>query len=216
MKKTIILFFAIMFVFSAFVSADTFPANSHLVSKCVTIDNLDEFPEIAVVKRITGPGGSTTVNGGLEIIDNTCLSKGYKFNNLNLLWVEKTYVDTLNLENYDPYTKVLKKDIEYDEEHKCYRDMSQETFSCRDSMEEWYEDEPLDTNFHAFDVDIEPWGGYVSNSNPMTEIEEHYNIIKTNDGYDLELYGTNKEKDNKYNIFYSAVCFFKNLFGGRC
>lgn len=84
----------VMFLSRA-ASADIPPPNSHYLDYCAKITNLDQFPDIVILGKITGIQNDVTV-----ITNNTCISKGYKFNSISVYWNTKdkgTIVDSSNL-----------------------------------------------------------------------------------------------------------------------
>ncbi|MFA5126329.1 MAG: hypothetical protein WC462_05005 [archaeon] len=123
-------------------------------------------------------------NGGLEVkqIDqNTCLSKGYKFNQFKVYAIEKNYFESTKTE-----------DINFESV--------------------WVS---------AANIDIEPYGGYVDDSNPLTELEVIYTIKEIKNGkLVLEEVSSNqtpsKPTVKNQNIFEIIACFFKSIFGMSC
>jgi len=126
MKKIIIctLFLLVfVFLFSSIVSADVIPPNSHLLSRCVKVVNLNEFPNVALIGYYTGP--MVDKYESYQIKNNECLIKGYKFNSLSIYWNTKdkpNFIDSNNLllEDIEPYggyvdqnNPLIKEDIEY-------------------------------------------------------------------------------------------------------
>lgn len=96
MKKIIFLMMIVMFVVP-FVNADVIPENSHPLSKCVEIVNLNEFSDIYLIGYITGP---MVENYETYIVEpDKCLKMGYKFNTLKILAAKKSYVNSVGIDN---------------------------------------------------------------------------------------------------------------------
>jgi hypothetical protein len=86
---------AILFTLNALVSADVIWPNTRVVPRCVKIGNVAGFPDIVVVgyvKAVTGSNMRYVVNR------DSCLTKGYKFNSLYVVWTTKSYFDSLGLD----------------------------------------------------------------------------------------------------------------------
>jgi hypothetical protein len=117
-------------------SADIIPENSHYVTMCVKITNLEEYPEISLLGYVKSFGGSHFLT--YEVLSSNCLSKGYKFYTLELYAVPKTYLigkDTSEL------------------------------------------DLPNDKNAVITNIQINPYYGYINNSNPLISVEQYYKIV---------------------------------------
>ncbi len=94
--KRIISFFLFVLM-PCILLGDVAPSNHHIVTNCVRLTNLDEYPEIVILGYIVGP---TYDSPRFFIIQNEkCLDKGYKFNDLGLYWAQKKYVDSIGIEN---------------------------------------------------------------------------------------------------------------------
>jgi hypothetical protein len=135
MKKllTYILFsLAFVFLFSSTVSADVIAPNSHSLSRCVKVVNLNEFPNTVLIGYITGP--MVDKYEAYQIKNNECLTKGYKFNSLSIYWATKEKFNLIDL-------KSLK--------------LSDITLLLEN---------------------IEPSGGYISDSNPLVKEDVEYSI----------------------------------------
>jgi hypothetical protein len=86
---------------------DVIPENTHPVERNVYITNLDDFPEIMLVSYVTGPmiqGYEMTV-----IEQDVPLSKGYKFNQLQLFAIKKAFVDQLGGIDQIDFAKVAEQ-----------------------------------------------------------------------------------------------------------
>lgn len=116
------LFLAIGFT-PLLVKADVPPANSHPLERCAKVVNLDKFPDINLIAVVTGP---MIDSSEVSIIkNNECISKGYKFNNINIYWNTKeksTVIDESNslIKSMDVYggyvnnsSSLKKETVEY-------------------------------------------------------------------------------------------------------
>lgn len=119
--------------------ADVIPQNSHALDRCVKVVNVDAFPNIYLIGYITGPmvdGSDTYI-----IKQDECLTKGYKFNTLQILSATKAYIDSIGIDAVDTNNKSI----------------------------------------YNLNVDIEPYGGYVDESNPLIEEEIQYTLVQLSD-----------------------------------
>lgn len=176
MKKITILGLILLGLgFSALlVSADEFPPNTHLMDRCAKIINLDKYPDISLVAHITGP---MVDSSGFSLIENgKCLSKGYKFNSLQVLAVEKNYLNSIGINNFNPFKKVLKKNILKNEDSKCYYE-SGKPAPCLDNKEDWYEDDLDDKKVSVLSDNFDVYGGYVKDSDPLIKETVEYSIV---------------------------------------
>ncbi len=133
MKITFIFFLFSLGLTTAYASPapdDVTPENTHPLERCVRVVNPDKFPGVVLI------GYFTKSNNGApeayQVKPNTCLTKGYKFNSLNLYWMKKEDFDpvrlpylgpsdmTLLLEHIEPYggyinafDPLVREDIEY-------------------------------------------------------------------------------------------------------
>lgn len=126
--------------------ADVIPQDSHALDICIKVVNLDEFPGIDLIGYITGP----MVDGSDKYIikQDECLTKGYKFNTLQILSATKKYIDSIDINALDINNE----------------------------------------NIHNLNMDIEPYGGYVDNSNPLIKVTMEYTLIQSSDNsYSLYL-----------------------------
>ena len=99
MKRALIIIAALTLALalSTVVSADVIPPNAHTIHRCVTIVNVDEFPDIYLIGYVTGP-----MSYDPYIIEqDKCLTMGYKFNKLEILAAKKSYVDYIGVENIE-------------------------------------------------------------------------------------------------------------------
>ena len=99
--------------FSTTVSADIIPPNSTSFKRCVKVVNLDDYPEIILIGSFSGP--MLTGFKTYEIKTGKCLTKGYKFNKLNIYWNTKDQVGNIDpekllIEKLEPNGGYVKKD----------------------------------------------------------------------------------------------------------
>jgi hypothetical protein len=87
MKKILLFSFLLLISLSFNVYADVIPENAHYVDRCVKFINLDKYPDIILLGSFTGPMTQTPETYTIE--NNKCLTKGYKFNSLNIYWTTK-------------------------------------------------------------------------------------------------------------------------------
>ena len=129
---------AFVFLFSSTASADLIAPNSHSLSRCVKVVNLNEFPNTVLIGYITGP--MVDKYEAYQINNNECLTKGYKFNSLSIYWTTKEKFNSIDLKN-------LKL-----------------------------------TDITLLLENIEPSGGYVSDSNPLVKEDVEYSIAGFSNG----------------------------------
>lgn len=112
MKKKIILIILLTF-FVSILYADVIPAGHHIVSRSVSISNVDDYPEFTIVGYITGP----MISGYkiLEIKQDVRINKGYKFNQIKLYVVHNEVINSIgsgSIENIgNVYNLVTPTDI---------------------------------------------------------------------------------------------------------
>jgi len=93
--KKVITAIGFLFVLNTLVSADVIWPNTRIVPRCVKIGNVAGFPDIVLVgyvKAVTGSNMRYVVN------QDSCLTKGYKFNSFYVIWTAKSYFDSLGLD----------------------------------------------------------------------------------------------------------------------
>jgi len=155
-------------------SADVIMPGTHPLDRCAKIVNLDKYPNISLIARITGPMVS---DSEFSLIENDkCLSKGYKFNSLQVLVVEKDYIDSIGINNFNPYKKVLKKNILKNEDSKCYYESGKPS-PCLDNKEDWYENDLADDKVTILSDNFDVYGGYVKDNNPLIRETVEYSIV---------------------------------------
>lgn len=83
-----------MFVFST-TYCDIIPDNSHYVSKCVKITNLEDYPHVSLIGSVETMSGDKYT---YQISSTDCLYIGYKMEVLTLFAVSNTYIGGKNVE----------------------------------------------------------------------------------------------------------------------
>ena len=121
MKKLCIISIIIIIFTISFVSADVIPQNSHALDKCVKFVNLEDFPEIILVGFYTGPMVDTYE--AYPIIDNECLTKGYKFNSLSIYWTTKENFEKIDLKDLKLSTQKIPTGGTDDNGNTIYMDL---------------------------------------------------------------------------------------------
>jgi len=163
MKTRIILpiVFLMVLSLSIFVSADFIPENSYPFDRCVKFVNLNEFPDVVLIGYYTGPMIDTYE--AYQIQDNTCLDKGYKFNSLSIYWTTKEKFNTLDLKNLKLESEKVAIGGRDDDGNPIYMDV----YSPSDLV--------------LLLEHIEPYGGYVDESNPLIKETIEYSIAGFSD-----------------------------------
>ena len=72
------------------------PAGYHQIKRCVTIDNLDQFPNLVFIAIASGATGNPAE--GKIILPGACIDT-YKFNEISLYFSTKKKVETIDLKN---------------------------------------------------------------------------------------------------------------------
>ena len=65
------------------------PGNSHYVTKCVKITNLDNYPDVSIIGFILDVGMSYDT---YLITSSECLTKGYRFNDFKVFAINREYL----------------------------------------------------------------------------------------------------------------------------
>ena len=206
---------------SIFVSADILPENSHPLKRCVKFVNLNEFSDVVLIGYYIGPMVDTYE--AYQIQNGACLEKGYKFNSLSVYWTTKEKFDTLDIKNLKLNSKKVATGGKDNNGNPVYIDVFTPDYLT------------------LLLEDIEPYGGYIDESNPLIKETIEYSIagfsneklivykskqiFEYNNGQlnKVETFdkpSVNNQKPNPTQEpqgFWSKVgCFFKKLFGGIC
>ena len=144
-----------LFCFQA--AGDVIDPNTHVVDRCVIVTNLSDFPDIVLVGAYISPG--KTVQGRYVVKNDSCMTKGYRFNSFYLFWVVKSYfnsvgIDALPLDNLIS-ALLPKKTIQ------------------TDAMV------PVREMIGLFSSKINPYGGVVPDENPVVREVIEYKIKVT-------------------------------------
>lgn len=105
--KNMLIAVLVTVVYMAPVRADVIPPDHHYVDRCVTITNVDSFPDVILLGVIAGP----MVNGyeWYVVEPGKCLHKGYKFNGFYLVWADRGKVDSASIDTLDLETLLGRK-----------------------------------------------------------------------------------------------------------
>jgi hypothetical protein len=159
MKKLIILglFLSAISLTFSLVYADVILPNTHSVDRCVKIENLDKFPDIALIGYYTGP--MIDKYKAYQIKYNECLTKGYKFNLLSIYWTTKEKFNLLDLNNL-----MLKKGEDIN--HGSWIEKGQY----------------IPINLSILLDELEVNGESVEDKNPLIKETIEYSLVKSTDG----------------------------------
>jgi hypothetical protein len=181
MKKIIsflgLLLFCILGI-SRIASADLIPPNSHYLDRCVTISNLDQFPDITLIGFITPIMGGDKYQAYI-VENNKCLTKGYKFNGFSIYWIQKIQFSAIDLNDLKLNNQ---KVVSSSARDNSGNPISYDVYT------------PADLTLVTQKID--PGSGYVSDSNPATKENIEYSIAGV-DGTNLTLYMS--KKTTQYN-----------------
>ncbi len=145
-----------------FASADVIPENSHPLSRCVKFVNINDFSDVVLIGFYTGPMVDTYK--AYQIENNKCLDKGYKFNTLHIYYTTKEKFESLNL-----------KDLKLDSEK------IEGSGSDKEGNPLYY-DVYSPANLTLLLEDIEPYGGYIDETNPLINETIEYSVAGYSDG----------------------------------
>ncbi len=236
-KKLIMILLTIITLFAlsaVFASADVIDPNSKTVPFCAKVINLNDYPDYYFVSVETYPG-SRSIDVGNIITSDECLGiKGYKFDSLEIYAINKSYVDSIGIDNIPTINVSFPGECE----GGCFK----EEFSPENAML-LNESVNLGSSY------------YVKKSSPMQKMDVELKVTKI--GEDFIIYTSkttisykNGKTDVKLfvapttipplpaqisiftdpltseqrgygqvvsrNIFQNVGCFFKKLFGGAC
>ncbi|MFA4983659.1 MAG: hypothetical protein WC588_05610 [Candidatus Micrarchaeia archaeon] len=156
--KVAALAFALLLI-GALAHADVIQPNTHPVDRCVKVINVDSYPDIYLIAEVMGPGGGKT--DSLYIIrQGECLTKGYKFNELNIYWAKKIYIDYIGgVGKLDTGSRAVRQMKE------CIVGQCVPNAGTIDN-----------DNLHFITSDINPYGGYLPDSDPKTSETIEYRL----------------------------------------
>jgi hypothetical protein len=167
MKKIFLFLVSLAILATCLVAADTIPPDSHLVNRCVKFVNLNTYPDVVLIGFYTGPMERPYT--AYQIQDNTCLQKGYKFNAFKVYWTTKEKFDTLDLNNL-------------------------RLGSTGQPTEGW--DNITAADLTLLSADIEPFLGYITDSNPLVKETIEYSIAVSGGQVTLHKSKTTSEYNN--------------------
>lgn len=143
--------FSIALVLCALTRADVIPADYHFVARCAKIVNTNEFPDIVLVGVITGP---MVKESETYVVDaKECLELGYKFNSLVIVWTSKEHFKDVGMQGLEIEQAMPALD----------------SAALRKAM-------AVEQQVYLLTADINPFGGYVPDSNPLVEEDIDYEI----------------------------------------
>jgi hypothetical protein len=172
MAKNYFFMIVLLCVFAVgLASGDIMPDNSHPLERCVKFVNLDEVPDVVLIGYVIGP--MIRNYEAYQIEDDVCLDKGYKFNSLNIYWTKKENFSSLDLKNLSGKLKNGSRD-DLMIGHDVY----------------------LPTNLTLLFEELESFGGYVDDSNPLIKETIEYSITEFPNG---SLIAYRSKQTYKYN-----------------
>ncbi|MCZ7401932.1 MAG: hypothetical protein O8C61_06900 [Candidatus Methanoperedens sp.] len=182
MTKNMILIISVLGILMInFASADVPPENSHPLNRCVKFVNLNNFSDVVLIGYYTGP---MVKYEAYQIENDKCLDKGYKLNSLYIYWTTKEKFHSINLENL----KLDSKKVAW----SGGDDGNGNTV---------YYDVYSPANLTLLLENIEPYGGYVNENNPLINETIEYSVAGYSDGK-LVVYIS--KKTSEYNNGQSA------------
>src|SRR5665811_153644 len=163
MTKNMILIISVLGILMInFASADVLPENSHPLSRCVKFVNLNDFSDVVLIGYYTGP---MIKYEAYQIENDKCLDKGYKFNTLYIYWTAKEKFQSINLKDLKLDSKKVAWDGGVDDKgNTVYYDVYS----------------PADLILLLDDID--PYGGYVNENNPLINETIEYSVAGYSDG----------------------------------
>ena len=154
--KVAALIFALLLV-GTLAHADVIPGGSHPVDRCALVANLGSYPDIYLIGEIVPVGGQAPQLYFIE--QGKCLSKAYKFNTLNIYYAYKNEIDALGgLDKLNVSRKIHEPTAES-------QGSRQPDFQVA-----------ADPRLHFITSQIEPYGGYVPDSDPKTNETLEYRL----------------------------------------
>jgi len=178
MKLRVTIFLlAFLFFVPNLASADIMNSNQHQVQRCLKIVNIDKFPDLALVGFYTGVMLENNKNYiAYQVKNNECLTKGYKFNKLNLYWVTQKKFASLNLNNLILNTKKVASGGWDAKGNVTYYDV----YSPK--------------NLELLTENIESGNSVVDNTDHLIKETLEYSLLKNSDG-NLSLYKSKRITD---------------------
>ena len=150
------LVFALLLV-GTLAHADVIPGGSHSVSRCAKVTNVGSYADIYLIAEIVPVGNQAAQ---LSIIEQgVCLSKGYKFNSFNIYYADKNEIDSLGRLDKLNTSRII----------------HQPTAESEGSLRADFL-VAADPRLHFITNQIEPYGGYVPDSDPKTNETLEYKL----------------------------------------
>lgn len=161
MTKNVILIIAVLVILTInFASADSPPENSHPLNRCVKFVNLNDFSDVVLIGYYTGP---TIGYQAYQIENDKCLDKGYKFNSFYIYWTDWTGKEKFSL-----------KDLKFETKKVAGGDDGKGN--------QLYNVVYFPANLILLLDDIDPYGGYVDETNPLINETIEYSVAGYSDG----------------------------------
>lgn len=227
MKKLFIhtlFFFSCAIVSTSTALADVIPPNSHPLNRCVKIVNLDEFPNLSLIGYYTGPMIDDYET--YEIENNECLSKGYKFNTLNIYWNTKDEPNTI-----DP-DKILLEDVEpyggyVNENNPLVKEIIEYSIAgFNDDKLVLYKSKHTSQYSDGTPSKVETFASPLQNTQPINKDQQQKevnptptptpNIGETNSQTNTDPSSDPLPEPVQRGFWQSVICFFRSLFGKSC
>ena len=165
--KVAALAFALLLV-GTLAHADVIPGGAHPVDRCVNVINLGSYPDIYLIGEIVPVGNQAPQLYFIE--QGKCLTKAYKFNTLNIYYAYKNEIDSLGgLDKLNTTRKIHEPTAASENSRRA------DFFVASDQR------------LHFITNQIEPYGGYVPDSDPKTNETLEYKMASTAGGYTLQL-----------------------------
>ncbi|MCG7850167.1 MAG: hypothetical protein MIO93_13480 [ANME-2 cluster archaeon] len=163
MTKNKILFIAVLGILMMnFASADVIPENSHPLSRCVKFVNINDFSDVVLIGFYTGPMFDTYE--AYQIENDKCLDKGYYHNKFNIYWTTKENFDHLDIKKLKLDSEKVASSGQDDDGNPVYYDVYS----------------PADLTLLL--EHIEPYGGYIDETNPLIKETIEYSVAGYSDG----------------------------------
>jgi len=187
----------LIFAFVSYVDADVIAPGTHPVERCVKIVDINKYPEVELTAKITGPMVEGTETKA--IIENECLSKGYKFNTMSVYIGEKLIPD--EIEPYGGATEDANPLVKETFTYKLVDESGVYRLRLAEKISEYNDGTPA--LVEKFGPDF---GNDVScnATNGVCEVD------------DIQPENKQDEDVKKPGFFESIGCFFSKLFGGSC
>lgn len=163
--RAVIFLFVFLIITPRLASADFMSPDEHQVQRCVKIVNLDKFPDLVFIGFYTGVGLERNKNyAAYRVTSDKCLTKGYKFNKLDIFWTTKKKFAAMNLDNLALNTKKIAS---------SGKDRNGKTI---------YYDLYAPENLELLADKVESSNTQVSNTDPLVKETLEYSLFKNSSG----------------------------------